>query len=253
MTAAAWQEAAAAYALDALDGTERHEFEALLSRSSVAQREVAELKEVVSLLAYAAPAAAAPVSLRERVLGEAQRVRPMAAVRRPHAKRLGMFALPYLAVAASITGIVVLGGRYAAERDARAALAATTDTLRQALASRDVIIDALLAPDVATVKLSATDRPPSARMYWNRATGQVILAAFQLPPAREGRTYQLWGIALDGAPVSLGTFNTQPSGEARHVGTAPSGLTIAVGAVTEEPAGGSAQPTSAPFLSGAVN
>jgi anti-sigma-K factor RskA len=161
--------------------------------------------------------------------------------------------VPYLALAASVAGMVVLGGRYVSERDARTALAATSDTLRQALASRDVIINALLAPEVESVRLSATDRPPTAQMYWNRATGQVILAAFRLPPAREGRTYQLWGIAKGGAPVSLGTFNTLPSGEGRHVSTAPPGLTIAVGAVTEEPAGGSPQPTSTPFLVGQVN
>lgn len=249
---AMWQESAAAYALDVLDGRERDEFEALLAHSAEAQRDVAELKEVVSLLAYAAPAATPPASLRDRVLREAQQVRPITTARKPNANRLGIL-LPYVALAASITGLVALGGRYTAERDARATLAAVSDTLRQALASRDVIIGALLAPEVETVKLSATGSPPSARMYWNRTSGQVILAAFQLPPAPAGRTYQLWGIAKGGAPVSLGTFDALPSGEARHIGAAPAGLTIAIGAVTEEPAGGSPQPTSTPFLVGQVN
>ena len=149
--------------------------------------------------------------------------------------------------------MIVIGGRYTRERDARVSLASTADSLRQAVASRDVMINALLAPEVTTVKLSSTDRPPTARMYWNRTTGQVILAAFQLPPAREGRTYQLWGIAKGGAPVSLGTFNTLPTGEGRHIAVAPSGLTISIGAVTEEPAGGSPQPTTTPFLVGQVN
>ncbi len=255
MTAAVWTETAAAYVLDALDAAERREFEALLARSDEARRDVAELQQVVSLLAYAAPAIAPPPALRDRVLAEARRVRPIGAVQsRPNERRWrATLVVPYLALAASIAGMVVLGGRYVAERDARSTLAAASDTLRQALASRDVIINALLAPEVATLKLSATDRPPSARMYWNRVTGQVILAAFQLPPAPQGRIYQLWGIAKGGAPVSLGTFNTLPTGEGRHVITAPSGLTIAVGAVTEEPAGGSPQPTSTPFLVGQLN
>jgi anti-sigma-K factor RskA len=247
-----WQESAAAYALDALDFKERDEFEALLAQSIDAQRDVAELKEVVSLLAFAAPAATPPASLRDRVLREAEQVRPIAAAHKPNGKRLGIL-FPYLALAASITAAVVLGGRYIAERDAHASLAAVSDSLRQALRSRDVIIGALLAPEVETVKLSTTGTPPSARMYWNRTSGQVILAAFQLPPAPAGRTYQLWGIAKGSAPVSLGTFNTLPSGEGRHIGTAPGSLTIAVGAVTEEPAGGSPQPTSTPFLVGQVN
>ena len=248
-----WQEAAAAYALDALDAPERDEFESLLARSGEAQQDVAELREVVSLLAYAAPPMTPPASLRARVLSEADGVRPIESARRiPNAGGVRRNAV-YLLLAASIVGTVVIGGRYASERDARAALATTADSLRQAIASRDVMINALLAPEVTTVKLSATDRPPTARMYWNRTTGQVILAAFQLPPAAQGRTYQLWGIAKGGAPVSLGTFNTLATGEGRHVSQVPSGLTISVGAVTEEPAGGSPQPTTAPFLVGQVN
>lgn len=246
----AWQEAAAAYALDALDAPERDEFESLLARSGEARQDVAELRDVVSLLAYAAPPMAPPASLRARVLKEA--VRPIASARRAPNGGVRRSAV-YVLLAASIVGMVVIGGRYARERDARAALASTADSLRQAIASRDVMINALLAPEVTTVKLSATDRPPTARMYWNRTTGQVILAAFQLPPAREGRTYQLWGIAKGGAPVSLGTFNTLATGEGRHVAQVPSGLTISISAVTEEPAGGSPQPTTTPFLVGQVN
>lgn len=250
---ATWQESAAAYALGALDAPEREEFESLLARSGEAQQDVAELREVVSLLAYAAPPVTPPASLRARVLSNAERIRPLSSAHSaPNAGVLGRRVV-YLLLAASIVGMVVVGERYLRERDARAALATTADSLRRALASRDVMINALLAPEVTTLKLSATDRPPTARMYWNRTTGQVILAAFQLPPARAGRTYQLWGIAKGAAPVSLGTFNTLPTGEGRHVAVAPAGLTISVGAVTEEPAGGSLRPTSTPFLVGQVN
>ena len=51
-----------------------------------------------------------------------------------------------------------------------------------------------------------------------------------------------------GPPVSLGTFNTDSSGRALATLTVPAGLRIAVTAVTEEPAGGSPQPTTTPFL-----
>lgn len=252
MSATSWQESAAAYVLGALDETERAEFEAQLRTSRDAQRDVEELNEVVALLAYAAPDRTPPESLRARVLAEAERVRPFVA-RTPNAKARGRAIFPYLALAASLAAVAVLGARYRSERDTGRTLAATADSLQHALASRDVIINALLAPDVETIRLSATDRPPAARMYWNRATGEVIFAAFQLPPARQGRTYQLWGIPRGGTPVSLGTFNTLASGEGRHVVKTPAGLTIAIGAVTEEPAGGSPQPTSTPFLIGQLN
>lgn len=248
-----WQETAAAYALDALAAPERAEFESMLVHSPEAQQEVVELREVVSLLAYAAPPMRPPETLRARVLSMAENVRPIESVRgTPNAGRAGRNAL-YLLLAASIAGVVALGTQYLRERNARLTLANTADSLRQTLASRDAMINTLLAPEVTTLKLSATDRPPTARLYWNRTTGQVILAAFQLPPAAAGRVYQLWGIAKGAAPVSLGTFNTLPTGEGRLVATAPAGLTISVGAVTEEPAGGSPQPTTTPFLVGQIN
>ncbi|HJU75858.1 MAG TPA: anti-sigma factor [Gemmatimonadaceae bacterium] len=251
MSATSWHEAAAAYVLGALDEKERGEFEAQLRASSEVQRDVAELSEVVALLAYAAKPTHPPASLRARVLAEAERVRPFGA--KPNVRFRARTLVPYLALAASLAAVAILGARYQEERAAGRTLAVTADSLQRALASRDVIINALLAPEVETIRLSATDRPPAARMYWNRTTGEVILAAFQLPPARPGRTYQLWGIARGGTPVSLGTFNTVASGEGRHTAKTPAGLTIAIGAVTEEPEGGSPQPTSTPFLVGQVN
>jgi hypothetical protein len=48
--------------------------------------------------------------------------------------------------------------------------------------------------------------------------------------------------------VSLGTFNTDASGRVLVSLTVPAGLRMAVTAVTEEPTGGSPQPTTTPFL-----
>ena len=89
------------------------------------------------------------------------------------------------------------------------------------------------------------------RLYWNRARGLVVVAAFDLPPAPAGRTYQLWAIKKGQAPVSVGTFNTLPGGRAVITLRMPAGFKPDLSAVTEEPAGGSAQPTQQPFLVGA--
>ena len=85
---------------------------------------------------------------------------------------------------------------------------------------------------------------------WNAIEGSVVMAAFDLPPAAAGRTYQLWGIATDLDPVSFGTFQTEPDGTAIFRNPVPTGIEYELGAVTEEPAGGSPQPTSTPFLVG---
>ena len=51
--------------------------------------------------------------------------------------------------------------------------------------------------------------------------------------------------------MSLGTFNTAPGGRVVVTLRMPAGFKPDLSAVTEEPAGGSPQPTQQPFLVGA--
>jgi hypothetical protein len=60
------------------------------------------------------------------------------------------------------------------------------------LEAREALLATFLGPDIRTATLAATDQPPSARLFWNTTTGSVVMAAFDLPPAPAGRTYQLW-------------------------------------------------------------
>jgi anti-sigma-K factor RskA len=95
------------------------------------------------------------------------------------------------------------------------------------------------------------DTDPSLSLVWNAEAGILVVAANALPPAAPGRTYQLWGIRGADAPVSLGTFETSAAGAALvalNPGVAPD---FDVSALTDEPTGGSAQPTTQPFLVGA--
>jgi anti-sigma-K factor RskA len=87
-------------------------------------------------------------------------------------------------------------------------------------------------------------------LFWNPETDRLVMAAFDLPPAEAGRTYQLWGIQTGLDPVSLGVFQTDAQGRALLVQTVPDGLDFEISAVTDEPAGGSPQPTTTPFLAG---
>jgi anti-sigma-K factor RskA len=276
MTAHVWRDHAAPYALGALDENERAEFENHIASCEECRGEVREMSEVAGLLAYATESATPPASLRDRILADARQVRPMSSrvtppaaipqepsgakappvARRPVA---GRGSLPWLAAAAAVLVAAALGVRYQAERESRTvAERALAEAVRQLkskdslLAASDSTITALLAPDVETVVLATTGRPPSARIYWNRKQNVMILAAFALPRAAQGRTYQLWGIETVGgkskAPVSLGTFNTDSSGRAQTSLRVPPGMRFGVAAVTEEPAGGSPQPTTTPFL-----
>ena len=127
----------------------------------------------------------------------------------------------------------------------------TLQRVNAALAERDSLIATVFSPDVVTAALTATGKPPSARLYWNPSRHRIVMAVFQLPPASAGRTYQLWAIA-QGKPVSLGVFNTAADGRLTAAMAVPPDLTFELAAVTEEPAGGSPAPTQQPFLIGKV-
>ena len=163
--------------------------------------------------------------------------------------------MPWLAAAAAVVVAVYLGQQARTERTARAtaerALASarlTLDSAGSALAHRDSLIQLLAAPDAQAVTVSGSGPAPSAKYFLDRRAGRIAIAASSLPPAAPGRTYQLWGIETGKPPVSLGTFNTDSSGRALASVAVPAGLRIRVTAVTDEPSGGSRQPTTTPFL-----
>jgi anti-sigma-K factor RskA len=270
MTDHTWLEQAAPYALGALDDGERQSFEAHLATCAVCSAEVKELKDVAALLASAVPAVAPPAGLRDRILADARTVRPISAGSRPSSptptpaaetKRVARpsvprpSVLPWLAAAAAVVFAVYFAQRYRGERDARVAVErslakarVTLDSTGGALARRDSLIASLVSPDVQAVTVSGSGPSPSAKYFLDRRLGRIVIAASALPPAPQGRTYQVWGIETGRPPVSLGTFNTDSSGRGLASLVVPPGLRIAVTAVTDEPSGGSRQPTTTPFL-----
>lgn len=275
MTQHPWLEQTAPYALGALDDDERASFEQHLATCAQCAAEVRELQEVAGLLATAATPAAPPPALRDRILADARAVRPISAAssrsqttaaepnedsraRAPISATAPVrhSVLPWLAVAAAIIAAVSISLRYRSERDTArvgfeqqiASMRATLDSTGAALANRDSLIANLVGPDVQAVSVSGTGPQPSAKYFLDKRANRIVFVANALPPAKAGRIYQLWGIEAGRSPVSLGTFNTDSSGRALASLSVPAGLRIAVTAVTDEPSGGSAQPTTTPFL-----
>ena len=243
MTDHEWSELAAPYALGALAPDERERFEAHLADCAACRAEVRALRDVAVLLADAAPAATPPPGLRDRVLREARQARPIRRARGP--------LVPWLAAAACIVIALGLGYGYLRERAASRQTSAALAAARDSIAARDSLVATLLSPDIGTAALAATGQAPAARLYWSPSRRRVVMAVFRLSPAPAGRTYQLWAIA-QGKPVSLGVFNTAADGRVTAAMAVPPGLTFELSAVTEEPAGGSPQPTQQPFLVGKV-
>lgn len=240
---------AAAYALGALDPDEVRAFEAALAKSPPLQRKVAEFREVAALLALGAPAKAFDPALKQRLawrLGRAK-VAPTGGGARPW--------LQNLAWAAAIAGIVVssvLADRARRlEREVDTAVA-QLDQARRTLANREEALSNILASTVTFTLGTPGERQPSVRIYWNRQSNMWVLLATSLAPAPAGRAYQLWFLQ-DGRAVPSVTFNSEAGGTALVMAPGPAtaaGLSGA--AISEEPAGGSAQPTTTPILVGSL-
>lgn len=272
-----WTGWAASYALGALDDEERRTFEVHLETCAACRAELRSQQEVTAALGRALPRHEPPPALRSRILDDARRIRPLrpgaaartsppAVVPRVETRQASPTLARWIAAAAVLAaiGLTVVFARERQRRlEAEQALAVLADSsarldqvvgqLGIAVAERDSLLAAILAPDVRTARLVAEGQPPSARIYWDRDRGKVIIAAADLPAASAGRTYQLWGIASGQAPVSLGVFNTGPDGSAIASFDIPVATAIDVAAITEEPAGGSPQPTMQPFLIGGIS
>jgi len=113
--------------------------------------------------------------------------------------------------------------------------------------------------DQASVQIAmpaASKDVPAMRAYWHAQLG-IVVAGANIPAPPSNRTLQLWLIprAAGSKPQSAGLLEQRPDGSC--VGLVPEPQ-IAMSdtkalAISEEPAGGSAQPTSSPRWVGGVS
>jgi anti-sigma-K factor RskA len=252
-----------AYALDALDDTERRMFEEHLETCADCRAEVAEFAATAAYLGMAV-AVQPPAQLRDRVLTQIRQVRqlpparsnvvPLRAVSR---RRFNL-----MAAAASILAVLAIAlGVVAYQNDQRAdELAAEAQQSQQEAEQNQQKLDALAAEAerVASV-LAAPDAQRTfgevegggaAAAVASEENGEVILLTRDLPALAEDLTYQLWFIGGDpDAPdiVSGGVLDVPPDGDLTQVAAGDlAGVTTI--ALSVEPAGGSEQPTTVVFL-----
>jgi hypothetical protein len=266
-------------ALDALSPAERAELDRHLTTCAECTRQLAALRDAAASIGESLPPRPMPVerqaAMRARLLGRAvedragvtplhgnapsPRSSPQFAARPERGPARPSFAR-WLAAAALIIAIGALAYdvrlRSIIQRlsVARAELRDSTSALERRVADQKAILDGLTGPGVRVMDAGATNaREPYGRMFWDQPANRWTFVAYNLPAAAPGHTYQLWLVTRDQKKVSAGTFTPSDSGSAIVRATyalAPDSL--AAIAVTNEPAGGSAQPTTPPFLVGAA-
>jgi anti-sigma-K factor RskA len=101
-------------------------------------------------------------------------------------------------------------------------------------------------PATRDVTFGETEKPSKGRIFVSPGKGVVFIGA-NLPRIDPGKTFELWVIPAKGNPIPAGLFRSQPDATAVFVRPGPVENAAAV-AVTVEPEGGSAQPTTTPFI-----
>lgn len=242
-----------AWALDAVDASERAAVERAIRADPALAEEARALREIAAELSLAA-ASTPPAALREATLSAAGRTEQGAApaAAEPAAPRVGRGALPGAdgpasldeyrerrmrrrdrwVAAAAIVLAAAIPGTLAIQQNERAQDAERRlDAIAGALAEPGA---ELLSAQVATGGRAVAVVTPDAAVF--NAQG--------LEPPGAGRVYQLWVIA-DGTPASAGLLPLQDGRTTAEVDDFPTGAALAV---TVEPSGGSPAPTTDPVV-----
>ncbi|HZT66242.1 MAG TPA: anti-sigma factor [Acidimicrobiales bacterium] len=239
-------ELVAAYALDAVEADEARLVEDHLRDCPRCRAELADHRDTASFLGHAGDDA--PAGVWERIAGSIEaapgspplRVVVGGAAVENEQHRLRRWSTRLVGVAAAAAIGLLAAGYLRTDHQVgqlRSALAANRGLERVTAAALDP-----RAQRVALTSWNGTVMAAAAVL----PGGQAYLASEGLASLPGSRTYQLWAI-VDGHPVSAGLMGADPGLLVFRVTPG-----AAVLAITDEPAGGSPRPTSAPVASATI-
>ena len=250
MTEDEMNELLAAYALDAVDDSERREIDTYLTRNAKARSEVAEHREVATMLASTgAPAPSGlwdkiAASLDERAPAPGSLLAPLMQLdsqrdkRNRRTKRSPWLLFGAVAVAAC-AAVGVLGIKLHNRTD-------ELNNARSQSASAQLVTaaSAAMATSSRKVTMTAESGATAASVAIDGSEGYFV--ADQLPALSADRTYQLWGL-IDNKVISLGVLGNSPK-----VVVFPADSRLTTLMLTNETAGGVSVSTQKPIVVGTL-
>lgn len=238
------------YALGALEPNEQAAVDEHLDECARCRAQLVEAKQLVALLAWTPDQFDPPPDLRDRLMRRVQQLKRVDTNPNRHWwERLfpNGFGLPRLGPAlagAAIAIALLLGAR-------TVQLQQNVTTLTSQLRDQQVLLDVLREPGTRLVTLRPSPNDPQAtvQLLVNVDRGRAYAVATELPALPADQTYQLWLIAEGENPTSAGVFDVSQRGSAVVPIDVERPLDqFAAVAISIEPEGGSAAPTTTPLL-----
>jgi anti-sigma-K factor RskA len=246
------------YALGALDAAEAEALESHLRACSDCARKLAAARGRIAALSFAAPQVAPSAAVKERLLRQVRaeaegriidarpaRETPSAGVGRapssPARWGLGVLA-PAFALLLIFT-LYLWRENDQLTREVNQFHDAMIVQQRELDETRNVA-HLFEAQDTLKVSLAPMPGMPkgAVQVMYNEKMGLLMYDGWIAPPP-EDKSYQLWVVPMEGAPISVGVFNPATSDAAHWMTKVPAGVAAKAFAVTMEPAGGTSEPT----------
>jgi anti-sigma-K factor RskA len=243
----------ALHALGALQDPEKHALEQHLAECSSCRSELSEMQADAALLVLSATGPAPSVRVREELLKatapELQRVIQIAPRRRPW---ILAFAFSAAAVLALIAAFFWSDNRVLKETLANVthSLSEQQDQLTQA----QDLVNTLTSQESHRITLVAAKSvpQPQGKVFYLPGKAHLVFLASNMAPLPPNRVYELWLIPVNGAPIPAGLFKADAHGSGSIVNPPlHAGIEAKAFAITVEPEGGSAAPTSQILMLGA--
>jgi anti-sigma-K factor RskA len=233
-------DAASMYASGAMPESERKMYVQHLEADGceLCRAEVLELQSAMHALAIDLPESNPSPAAKMRLMAQAELSASMRGIQNRDQPRSFEWLAWLISAAATAALVVVMF---------------LNSNLRDQVASLSARIAELGSPKVRVVNLSGQGVTPQAgaRVFWDQVNRRWLFYVSNLQPVSRDKTYQLWFVPKNGAPISASVFNTNADGSATIEVSLPPGIgELKAAAVTTEPAGGLPQPSGSFVLFG---